>query len=235
MIDEQELQRRLIAEKTELFALVHSEFWHRIIWDLLKKHSLQADFFLVRDNLEMDEVVEYLRNEIGEATKKYGLGFTETEHPYRVELKVRFHNYGYYQSFDELSVVICKNDITMRMLPHSPMLKLFTLDEFKIVGNIVTDLCNSLFNDKLELFVGLQESYKRVEESIKGLTSKTIEIAQNSIRSVYDATDEKFKNLVQRNLYSSLRYNGKTIRILHKEFLENPAVLMEELKYGSKN
>ena len=235
MIDEQELQRRLIAEKTELFALVHSEFWHGIIWDLLKKHSLQADFFLVRDNLEMDEVVEYLRNEIGEATKKYGLGFTETEHPYRVELKVRFHNYGYYQSFDELSVVICKNDITMRMLPHSPMLKLFTLDEFKIVGNIVTDLCNSLFNDKLELFVGLQESYKRVEESIKGLTSKTIEIAQNSIRSVYDATDEKFKNLVQRNLYSSLRYNGKTIRILHKEFLENPAVLMEELKYGSKN
>ena len=235
MIDEQELQRRLIAEKTELFALVHSEFWHGIIWDLLKKHSLQADFFLVRDNLEMDEVVEDLRNEIGEATKKYGLGFTETEHPYRVELKVRFHNYGYYQSFDELSVVICKNDITMRMLPHSPMLKLFTLDEFKIVGNIVTDLCNSLFNDKLELFVGLQESYKRVEESIKGLTSKTIEIAQNSIRSVYDATDEKFKNLVQRNLYSSLRYNGKTIRILHKEFLENPAVLMEELKYGSKN
>lgn len=235
MKNDEDLHWKLVTEERELFTLVHSEFWHGIIWDLLKKHSLQADFFLVRDNLEMDEVVEYLRNEIGEVCKKYGLGFIETEHPYRVELKVRFHNYGYVQSFDELSVVICKNDITMRMLPHSPMLKLFTLDEFKIVGNIVTDLCNTLFNDKLELFVGLLEQYKRVEESIKGLTSKTIEIAQNSIRSVYDATDEKFKNLVQRNLYSSLRYKGKTIRILHKEFLENPAVLMEELKYGSKN
>ena len=229
-----ELEWRLDREKKELFALVHSEFWHGIIWDLLKEHSLQVDFFLVRENLEMDEVVEYLRNEIGEVTKKYGLGFTETTHPYRTELKIRFHNYGYVQSFDELSVVICKNDITMRMLPHSPMLKLFSLDEFKIVGNIVTDLCNKLFNDKLELFVGLLESYKRIEESTRGLTSKTIEIAQNSIRSVYDATDEKFKNLVQRDLYSSLRYKGKTIRILHKEFLENPAVLMEEL-YVSKN
>ena len=225
-----ELAWRLESEKKELFALVHSEFWHGIIWDLLKEHSLQADFFLVRENLEMEEVVEYLRNEIGEVTKKYGLGFTETTHPYRTELKIRFHNYGYVQSFDELSVVICKNDITMRMLPHSPMLKLFSLDEFKIVGNIVTDLCNKLFNDKLELFVGLLESYKRIEESPRGLTSKTIEIAQNSIRSVYDATDEKFKNLVQRDLYSSLRYKGKTIRILHKEFLENPEVLLREIR-----
>ena len=225
-----ELAWRLESEKKELFALVHSEFWHGIIWDLLKEHSLQADFFLVRENLEMDEVVEYLRNEIGEATKKYGLGFIETTHPYRTELKIRFHNYGYVSSSDELSVVICKNDITMRMLPHSPMLKLFSLDEFKIVGNIVTDLCNKLFNDKLELFVGLLESYKRIEESTRGLTSKTIEIAQNSIRSVYDATDEKFKNLVQRDLYSSLRYKGKTIRILHKEFLENPAGLIEQLQ-----
>ena len=235
MINAKQLAQTIEVEQKVLYSKIQTEFWQALFRDILQEHTFQADFFLVRDNLEMDEVVEYLRNEIGEATKKYGLGFTETEHPYRVELKVRFHNYGYVQSFDELSVVICKNDITMRMLPHSPMLKLFTLDEFKIVGNIVTDLCNTLFNDKLELFVGLQESYKRVEESIKGLTSKTIEIAQNSIRSVYDATDEKFKNLVQRNLYSSLRYNGKTIRILHKEFLENPAVLMEELKYGSKN
>ena len=225
-----DLEWTLEREKKELFALLHSEFWHGIIWDLLKEHSLQTDFFLVRENLEMEEVVEYLRNEIGEATKKYGLGFTETTHPYRTELKIRFHNYGYVQSFDELSVVICKNDITMRMLPNSPMLKLFSLDEFKIVGNIVTDLCNKLFNDKLELFVGLLESYKRIEESTRGLTNKTIEIAQNSIRSVYDATDEKFKNLVQRDLYSSLRYKGKTIRILHKEFLENPEVLLREIR-----
>ena len=53
-----ELEWRLDREKKELFALVHSEFWHGIIWDLLKEHSLQVDFFLVRENLEMDEVVE---------------------------------------------------------------------------------------------------------------------------------------------------------------------------------
>ena len=85
MKNDEDLHWKLVTEERELFALVHSEFWHGIIWDLLKKHSLQADFFLVRDNLEMDEVVEYLRNEIGEVCKKYGLGFTETGHPYRVD------------------------------------------------------------------------------------------------------------------------------------------------------
>ena len=119
-----------------------------------------------------------------------GLGFTETTHPYRTELKIHFHNYGYVQSFDE----------------------------FKIVGNIVTDLCNTLFNEKLECFVELQEMDKRVEESARGLTKKTIEIAQNSIRSVYEATDEKFKNLVQRNIYSSLLYKGKQFGFCIKSF-----------------
>lgn len=63
-----------------------------------------------------------------------------------------------------------------------------------------------------------------------GLTLKTIEIAQNSIKTLYESSGEKNRNLVQRNLYSSLLYKGRMIRIFHKDFLENPNVLLKEFE-----
>ena len=80
-----------------------------------------------------------------------------------------------------------------------------------------------------EKFEELRENYKRIKASSKGLTTKTIEIAQNSIRTLYEASGEKNKNLVQRSLYSSLLYKGRMIRIFHRDFLKDPNVLLKEL------
>lgn len=130
--------------------------------------------------------------------------------------------------FDELSVIVCINDIAMQILPLSPLLKLFWLEEYKLVENILTGLCDELYNRQKQKFNKLQEDYKKIESSLKGLTTKTIEIAQNSIRTLYDASTQKNRSLVQRNLYSAMIIKGKNVRIYHKDFLDNPKVLMKE-------
>lgn len=134
--------------------------------------------------------------------------------------------------FEELSVIVCINDITMRILPHSPLLKLFWLEEYRLVENILTGLCDELYNRQKQKFNKLQEEYKKIESSSNGLTTKTIEIAQNSIRTLYEASTQKNRSLVQRNLYSSMIINGKNVRIYHKDFLDDPKVLMNE--FGRK-
>ena len=94
-----------------------------------------------------------------------------------------------------------------------------------LVENIVKDLCEELFsNNKLEQ---LHSDYKRVYDCSKNLTQKTVEIAQNTIKGVYEAKQKINRSLVQRVLYSSMLINGQRVRIYHKDFLENPAVLTE--------
>lgn len=129
-------------------------------------------------------------------------------------------------------MIVCINDITMRILPHSPLLKLFWLEEYRLVENILTGLCDELYNRQKQKFNKLQEEYKKIESSSNGLTTKTIEIAQNSIRTLYEASTQKNRSLVQRNLYSSMIINGKNVRIYHKDFLDDPKVLMNE--FGRK-
>ena len=116
----------------------------------------------------------------------------------------------------------------MRILPHNPLLKLFWLEEYVLVENILTGLCDELYNLQKQQFNKLQEDYRRIELSSEGLTIKTIEIAQNSIRTLYEASTQKYRSLVQRNLYSSMNINGKNVRIYHKDFLADPKVLMKE-------
>ena len=129
------------------------------------------------------------------------------------------------ETFDDFSIVIGIRDITLRILPHSPLLKLYWLEEYGCVKNIVKDLCEELYNNnKLEQ---LHRDYKRVYDCSENLTQKTVEIAQNTIKGVYEAKQKINRSLVQKVLYSSMLINGQRVRIYHKDFLENPAVLTE--------
>lgn len=231
MMNQKQLAAALEREQRELFTRMQTEFWQTLFCDLLKKHSFQNDFFLVSANLTNGDVVEHLRKVVSELSEKYELSFTETSHPTRTEFKLRFCYYGYKkQMFEELSVMVCINDITMRILPHSPLLKLFWLEEYQLVENIIKEMCLQLFENQKEKFQELRENYKEISASAEGLTAKTIEIAQNTIRILYEASDEKHRNLVQRKLYSSLLYRGRMIRIFHRDFLKDPGILTRELK-----
>ena len=229
-MNQKQLAVVLEQEQTDLFTRVQTEFWQTLFCDLLKKHSYQNDFFLVNANLTNEDVVEHFRKVVSELTDKYELSFIETGHPTRTEFKLHFCYYGYKKKmFDELSVIVCIKDITMRILPHNPLLKLFLLEEYRLVENILIGMCDELYNLQKQKFNQLQEDYKKIESSSKGLTTKTIEIAQNSIRTLYEASSQKNRSLVQRNLYSAMIINGKNVRIYHRDFLEDPKVLMNEL------
>lgn len=233
MMNQKQLAVALEREQRDLFTRMQTEFWQTLFCDLLKKHSFQNDFFLVNANLTNEDVVKHFRKVVSELTAKYDLSFTETSHPTRTEFKLRFCYYGYKKKlFDELSVIVCIKDITMRILPHNPLLKLFWLEEYRLVENILTGMCDELYNLQKQKFNKLQEDYKKIESSSKGLTSKTIEIAQNSIRTLYEASAQKNRSLVQRNLYSAMIINGQNVWIYHKDFLDDPKVLMNE--FGKK-
>ncbi len=233
MMNQKQLAVALEREQRDLFTRMQTEFWQTLFCDLLKKHSFQNDFFLVNANLTNEDVVKHFRKVVSELTAKYDLSFTETSHPTRTEFKLRFCYYGNKKKMsDELSVIVCIKDITIRILPHNPLLKLFWLEEYRLVENILTGMCDELYNLQKQKFNKLQEDYKKIESSSKGLTSKTIEIAQNSIRTLYEASAQKNRSLVQRNLYSAMIINGQNVRIYHKDFLDDPKVLMNE--FGKK-
>lgn len=231
MMNAKQLAQTIKAEQTDLYSKIQTEFWQALFRDILKEHTFQADFFLVRQDVDFTEVVLYLQNLIKDECRKFKLELGEPNRTNRTELKVRFHNYGILKTmYDELSIVICKEDITMRMLPHSPLIKMYSLDDYQLVGKVFQSLCEKVFGDKLEDYVAYLENLRRVEKSGKKLTFKTIEIAKNSIRTIYQATDEKFKSIKQWNIYSSMVYKGKTVSVLHSDFLENPDVLLSQLK-----
>lgn len=231
MMNAKQLAQAIKAEQTDLYSKIQTEFWQALFRDILKEHTFQADFFLVRQDVDFTEVVLYLQNLIKDECRKFKLELGEANRPNRTELKVRLHNYGILKTmYDELSIVICKEDITMRMLPHSPLIKMYSLDDYQLVGKVFQSLCEKVFGDKLEDYVAYLENLRRVEKSGKKLTFKTIEIAKNSIKTIYQATDEKFKSIKQWNIYSSMVYKGKTVSVLHSDFLENPSVLLSQLK-----
>lgn len=232
-MNQKQLAVALEREQRDLFTRMQTEFWQTLFCDLLKKHSFQNDFFLVNANLTNEDVVNHFRKVVSELTVKYDLSFTETSHPTRTEFKLRFCYYGNKKKMsDELSVIVCIKDITIRILPHNPLLKLFRLEEYRLVENILTGMCDELYNLQKQKFNKLQEDYKKIESSSKGLTTKTIEIVQNSIRTLYEASAQKNRSLVQRNLYSAMIINGQNVRIYHKDFLDDPKVLMNE--FGKK-
>lgn len=232
-MNQKQLAVALEREQRDLFTQMQTEFWQTLFCDLLKKHSFQNDFFLVNANLTNEDVVNHFRKVVSELTAKYDLSFTETSHPTRTEFKLRFCYYGNKKKMsDELSVIVCIKDITIRILPHNSLLKLFWLEEYRLVENILTGMCDELYNLQKQKFNKLQEDYKKIESSSKGLTTKTIEIVQNSIRTLYEASAQKNRSLVQRNLYSAMIINGQNVRIYHKDFLDDPKVLMNE--FGKK-
>ena len=231
-VDQLSLAISLEREQADLIARMQSEFWQGLFCDILKKHTYQNDFFFVENNLKVEKVVSQLKDVIYQLCQTYDLDCEVTSHPTRTELKLMFNWYDYGQEkevMDVLSIIVCQKDITMRILPHNPMLKLFWLEEYVLVENIIKDLCLQIFESQKEKFSELRENYKKIKASSEGLTAKTIEIAQNSIKTLYEKSGEKHMNLVQRDLYSSLLYKGRMIRIFHRDFLKNPNVLLKEL------
>ena len=221
----------MAMEKRDLLAIFQREFWDGLISKTIKKHTYQSDFSLVPNNLTRDEVINHLRESLSATCWQYKVDFSADIRPGRTEFFVKFfHNNRGEKTFDTLSIVVCLDDISLRMLPTHPWLKQFSLEEYSLVEQIAQDACFELFNKQEEKINRYRAYVKKINDCADGLTLKAIQIAQNSIKAMYQAFQQKNKSLVQRNLYSSMLIRGKSVRIMHKDFLANPSVLTDKLK-----
>ena len=228
-MNQKEFSAMLERERKDLLSLIHSQFWHKIVREVIQKRSFQEDFYLVKYNLAVEEVCEYLRSAFLDLGKRYDLTFFESNDSDKKEFRLRLCNYA---MVDDLSIVVRKHDIMLRIFPYNLILKQFRLDEYKVAEKVAKDLCQELFGKEMQKFQSFHEEYKTVAIKSQNLTQKAVQIAQNSIKTIYEASAQKNKSLVQRNLYSTMLINGISTRIYHKDFMENPAVLLKEINTG---
>ena len=223
----------LIKEQTELCRIYQAQFWLELFTDTIKEHTYQKDFFLLGNKLPRETVAEHLAGAVYDLCHIYGLQSSEIADAQKIELYVKLDYYDYGEvntGENSLFVIIKDENIALGFLPENPVVLVsYPLEEFKLVENIIKDVCNKLYVEHPEMLEELHKKCERIMENARGLTAKSIEIAQNSIKVLYDACDEADKNLVQRCMYSSFVYHKRTVRIFHKEFMKDPNVMLKEL------
>ena len=194
MISECELNTILKREKTELINHIHTTYWNDLFKALFKKHTYQFGYFLVPVNLNVQDVTEYFRKFLSELSFKYLITVSETIAPKRTEFKIKISYYQKKKSqVDELLIVICTKDITLRIFSYAPLLKQFMLEEYILVGNLLSELFDDVFNRLKDNFDELVSITKRIEDCSKNVTSKSIEIA----KKYYSACEFYIANMLE--------------------------------------
>ena len=230
MVYESSVDMILDREKHDLLAMFQREFWDSFILQIIKKHTYQNDFSLVPCNQTRDDIIQHIKKTLSDTCWEYKLDFSMDSKPGRTEFFIGlFKPSEGEKTIGMFSVVVCLSDICLRVLPTHPWLKQFYLEDFILLENVLQDACFELFKKEGEKTNRYHAYIKKINECAEGLNLKSIQIAQNSIKAIYEASAQKNKSLVQRNLYSTMLIHGKSVHVMHKDFLENPSVLTSKL------
>lgn len=230
MLCERSVAMILDREKNDLLAMFQREFWDSLVSQIIQKHTYQKDFFLLPSNLKRDDIIRHIKQTLSDTCWEYKVNFSMNSKPGRTEFFIGLFKSGKNaETIGMFSVVVCLSDICLRILPTHPWLKQFYLEDFILVENVLQDACFELFKNQGEKTKRYHAYIKKINECAEGLNLKSIQIAQNSIKAIYEASAQKNKSLVQRNLCSTMLIHGKSVRVMHKDFLENPSVLTSKL------
>ncbi len=220
------LKMYLREDKRNLLEITHKLFWNSLFIDTYKLigfnkcKSSTKGFSYYRVN----ECIDHFLVELG---KKYKLRTTmqKTASGTEYSLSLCHLNEEYFS--DSIIIHIGIAAIELRML-SGLFIENYFLEDFEKMEQLISDVCNELYeNGKMS---ELLYEHMRIDQSDLGLTPKTVEIAQNSIRAIFNGKAKSFCYLEQKYLYSVLYFRGKKIQILHKEFLEMPEEVMKEFK-----
>ena len=225
-LDNEGLKKVLKDEKKNLLEVTHRIFWNSLFIDAYKliglnncKSSTKSlSYYMVRD---------YVDRFLVDLSKKCNLETTMQNQAAGTEYRLSFIHLNEEYFSDSVIIFIGFASIELRML-SGLFIETFALEDYEMMERLVSEVCNQLY-EKGKLSELLYE-HLRLEESDSNLTVKTVEIAQNSIRAIYNGKATSFYDLKQKYLYSDLYFRGKNIRVLHKEFLEAPEDLMKELE-----
>lgn len=220
--------------------LWRSKFWEKPFFDVVNRHSYQADYYLVKQPLTFNDVDSYLCKTFKKLSKKYIIPCKRTTSKYEILFELGLSYVGepskkkmcFLES--EICVKLSRKGIAFYLLPYSHMAKGFILSDFLVVENILMDFCNEIFTNPAKEFTDFLEFKKKLDEDVKSLSLRSIEIAKSSIKSLYEASNQINKEIGQGYLFSEMIINKKEVRIMHKEFLDNPQILIQKLQKKSK-
>ncbi len=232
---EKEKEKKFLVRMAQI-ALWKGDFWSKLFFKVLRRHSYQEEFFLIGENPTKDFIYINLHKFLKKLKSKYKischretlkkkrrlyLGLTKTSACSR-EIR-HYLNY-------EICIVINANSIYLNLLPYSGYEIAFSSLDFQLVQNILEDFCNEFFAHPDEWYLEYLDFCQRLQKSEEKLTFKTSEIARSSIESIYNASAEKQKILSLGCIYSNMLIDGQEVCILYQDFLDDPQVLIKKLQ-----
>ena len=204
-----------------------NDFWKNFFCDVIKGHSFVTECCCFEIDKKMIHfIIDYLMDIINDLAHIYGINVTTDNQWDEAHVHLDFCTS---LKFDTLIIHIMYDTITLTKPIRESICYNFILSDYKMVGQILKDYCYKLYKEKIAEGKKLEEDYKEIEKQAQGLTYKTIEIAKNSILTLYYKLNNDDIELVQENLYSYFFYKEKNIRIFHKDFMDNPSILINEL------
>lgn len=231
----------LKRERSVLLEQAQTELWHNLFWlndfmEVSKKHNYLSEFYLGDKEPEVYDVDVYLHSLLKKFSSLYGISCIRTTKKNEIQFNLGFCTFGKsskkkYALRSEIIVYVNRNGLSIRVLAgHCLWGKSYYLFEYQIVGNVLSDYIEKVLSEHTECFEKFQKYRRKLEQDAKEVSEKSLEIARNSIKCLYETSTEDYKEIKQGYLYSILYISGKETCIYHKDFLDNPNVLIPKLK-----
>lgn len=220
VMDDEKFEKSIREEKQELLDISHRIFWNSVFMDAYKILDTRKNKSLIFKN----EVLEELGNFLKDLCKKFALVMEVRNYHNRTEFVLSISRLDYLNYPDELVISVGMASIEIEMR-SGLFIACFSFEAFEQIEDMISSVCSDLY-EKGRLSDLLYE-HSRIEESCIGITFKSVEIVRNTLRAIYESSQQKTKNMEHKILYTSAFINGKLVRILHKEFMENPNPVMQ--------
>ena len=231
----------LRRERAVLLEHAQTDLWHNLFWlydflEVSKMHNYLEEFYLVGKEPEVHDVEVYLHALFKKLASFYGISSTRITKKKEIQF-----NFGFctgvnsskkkYPLRSEITVRINRSGLDTQVLAgHCLWGKSYFLYEYQIVGNVISDYIEKVLSEHTECFDKFKKYREKLEQDSKEVSVKSLEIARNSIKCLYETSAEDYKEIKQGYLYSILYISGKENCIYHKDFLDNPNVLITKLK-----
>ena len=215
----------LAQEFVSLTAQAMHDFWKGKIKNIMASHSVQKDFILVKmQRPTAAKLKKYFSELANEIKKEFALDYEWQNKNKSLTIFLQPAKFVCNDSLKpHATIYFQKRKLLLRINVWAYGSKIFPLDEYYVLEDILRDLCAASADKNL-----CQEISRLTH--LCDLTTKEMEIAQASIKAVCDSSDKTHSCLCQDIISSLLSIKGRTVKIFHKDFLENPAVLMKLLK-----
>ena len=211
------------------------DFWKPAFYKVLNRHSYQNEFYLLGSEPSPEFVDMYLHNVLRKLQEKYEVACRRVTAKGFVELNLGISYVSTHTrkrqitTVSELAVYIDDTQITISLLPYSAMVGKYCLDEYLVVENVINDLCEELLANPEKQISDFHNYRKKLNDDQKNLNLRAIEISRSSIASLYKKTYGRDITL-QGYLFTVLSIDEKNETILHKDFLDNPQILISKLQ-----